>query len=404
MNIHRNSVYLLVVAVIGLIVLGLVMLSSTAGYARESGGNASILVQKQAVWLAVGALVCMAAAMLDYHRWAQTWWVWFALSVVLLTLCFIPPIGHRINGSARWLRVSGLSFQPSELAKLATVIALAWWFSRGTGRAPDRSSLATEPPADARRERIEQTFIKGFAIPLAGVSVLMALIFREQDLGATALLGTTTLILMFVAGTRWRYLAPTVLLGVAGLVLAVKFMPERMGRILAFLHPELYPDDAYQQLMGLIALGSGGVEGFGLGLGRQKIEYLPFAHTDFIFPVIGEELGLRCTLAVVFAFLVIILSGSVIAIRARDRFGMLLGFGIVTLIALQAAVNIGVTTMVLPNKGMPLPFISYGGSNLAFCLACTGILINIWRRGVSDREEKANVHLTVRTRRKPVRI
>ena len=404
MNIHRNSVYLLVVAVIGLIVLGLVMLSSTAGYARESGGNASILVQKQAAWLVVGAAACMFAAMLDYHRWAQTWWVWFALSVVLLVLCFIPPIAHPMNGSARWLRVAGFSFQPSELAKLSTVIALAWWFSRAKGTVRNRVALAETPQNDEPEVRVERTFVKGFVLPLAGVGVLMALIAREVDLGATALLGATTLILMFVAGTCWRYLAPTVLLGVAGLVLAVKFMPERMGRILAFLHPELYPDDAYQQLMGLIALGSGGVEGFGLGLGRQKIEYLPFAHTDFIFPVIGEELGLRFTLGVVFAFVVIILSGSVIAIRARDRFGMLLGFGVVTLIALQAAVNIGVTTMMLPNKGMPLPFISYGGSNLVFCLACIGILINIWRRGVSDKEEKSNVRLAVRTRKKPVRI
>ncbi len=402
MNIHRNSVYLLVIAVIGLIVLGLVMLSSTAAFARESGGNASILVQKQAVWLAIGAVACMFAAILDYHRWGQTWWVWFGLAVVLLTLCFVPPIGHPMNGSARWLKVAGFSFQPSELAKLATVIALAWWFSRSAPKVRTRAALAEETQADAR---IERTFLKGFLLPLLGVGVLMALIAGEVDLGATALLGTTTLILMFVAGTRWRYLAPTVLLAVAGLVLAVKFLPERMGRILAFLHPELYPDDAYQQLMGLIALGSGGVEGFGLGLGRQKIEYLPFAHTDFIFPVIGEELGLRCTLAVVFAFLIIILSGSVIAIRARDRFGMLLGFGIVTLIALQAAVNIGVTTMMLPNKGMPLPFISYGGSNLAFCLTCVGILINIWRRGVSDKEEKSNVQFRVTARRKkPVRI
>ena len=159
-------------------------------------------------------------------------------------------------------------------------------------------------------------------------------------------------------------------------------MPERIGRVLAFLHPEKYPDDAYQQLQGLIALGSGGVEGLGLGNGRQKMAFLPVAHTDFIFPIIGEELGLRFTLLVVFCYIVIIMCGAIIAMRARDRFGMLLGFGIVVIIALQAAVNIGVTTTLLPNKGLPLPFISYGGSNLVFCLLGVGMLINIYRQGI----------------------
>jgi cell division protein FtsW len=138
----------------------------------------------------------------------------------------------------------------------------------------------------------------------------------------------------------------------------------------------------------MIALGSGGVEGLGLGNGRQKMMYLPFAHTDFIFPVVGEELGLRVTLIIVFAYIIFILCGAMIAMRARDRFGMLLGFGIVGIIALQAAVNIGVTTALLPNKGLPLPFISYGGSNLVFCLLGLGILINIYRQGLNEREEQ----------------
>ncbi len=406
MNIHRNSVFLLVVAVIGLVALGIVMLSSTAAYARESGGNAAMLVHKQAVWLAVGAVLCVVASLLDYDRWRQTWWVWFSLSVVLLALCFEPHIGHRINGSARWLKIAGGSLQPSEVAKLGAVVTLAWWFSRETPRATKRGFLVAEAdPAQAPRP-IEQTFLKGFVVPLAVGGVLMALIVPEVDMGATALLGLTTLMLMFVAGTRWRYLVPVVLVGFAGLVFVLTKMPERLGRLLAFLYPDKYPNDAYQQAQGLIALGSGGVEGLGLGLGRQKMEYLPFAHTDFIFPVIGEELGLRFTLLVVFAFVLIIMSGSVIAIRARDRFGMLLGFGLVTLVALQAAVNIGVTTMLLPNKGMPLPFISYGGSNLVLCLVCVGILINIWRGGIGDKEarQKINTRLAARTKRRPVRI
>lgn len=380
MNVHRTSVYLLVVAVLGLIVLGLVMLSSTSAYAPESHGSAVFLLKRQLLWLAVGVVVCAVAAGLDYHFWQKTWWLWFALAVALLALCFIPPLGHRINGSSRWIRLAGFSFQPSEFAKFAAICALAWWF--------------------ARDEEAAGSWLRGFVAPLAGVGVLMALIAPEVDIGTTALLGATTLVLMFIAGTRLRYLVSMIGLGAVALALVIRQMPERMGRFLAFLYPEKYPADAYQTMQGLIALGSGGVEGLGLGNGRQKMAYLPFAHTDFIFPVIGEELGLlKGTLLVVFTYLVFILCGATIAMRARDRFGMLLGFGVTIIIALQAAVNIGVTTSLLPNKGLPLPFISYGGSNLVFCLLGVGILVNIYRQGLNDREEnKSRTVLQARTR------
>lgn len=382
MNVHRTSVYLLVVAVIGLIALGLVMLSSTSAYAPESHGNAMFLLKRQVVWLGAGLVVCAVAAGLDYHFWQKTWWIWFGLSVVLLFCCFVPGIGHRINGSARWIRLAGFSFQPSEFAKFAAIVAIAWWF--------------------ARDEKNADTFLGGFLAPLAGAGVLMGLIAPEVDIGTTALIGATTFVMMFIAGTRLRYLVPMVVTGFAGLAIAIHEMPERTGRFLAFLYPEKYPADAYQTVQGLIALGSGGVEGLGLGNGRQKMAYLPFAHTDFIFPVIGEELGLRCTLLVVFTYIVIVLCGAIIAMRARDRFGVLLGFGIMIIIALQAAVNIGVTTSLLPNKGLPLPFISYGGSNLVFCLLCVGILINIYRHGLNDREEQKNTAvLRARVRKAP---
>ena len=394
LNIHRNSVFLLVLAALGLVGLGLVMLSSTAAYARESGGHASALVHKQATWLAIGAVLCALTAAIDYDRWRQTWWVWFGLSALLLALCLLPSIGRSVNGSARWLKFGGFSFQPSELAKLALVFTLAWWYSRPAKPAdPEAPAL---PP--------EQTFLRGFIAPLVLGGVLMGLIAPEVDMGATALIGATTFILMFVAGARWRFLAPTIAIGITALLIVLLKMPERAGRLLAFRFPEKYPADAYQGEQGLIALGSGGVHGYGLGFGRQKMSFLPFAHTDFIFPVVGEELGLIATLSVVFAFLILLLSGTVIAVRARDRFGMLLGFGVVTLLALQASVNIGVTTCVLPNKGMPLPFISYGGTNLVFCLVCIGILISIWRRGVGDLEEKANVRLAAKVRRRPTRL
>jgi cell division protein FtsW len=158
-----------------------------------------------------------------------------------------------------------------------------------------------------------------------------------------------------------------------------------MGRLSAFLHPQNYKDDAgLQQMQALIAWGSGGMDGLGLGNGRQKMLYLPYAHTDFIFPIIGEELGLRFSLLVVFLFIVIVLCGIMIALHARDRFGLLLGCGIISFLALQAAVNIGVTTSLLPNKGLPLPFISYGGSNLAACMFSVGLLLNIYRQAILE--------------------
>jgi cell division protein FtsW len=386
LNAQRTSVYLLVAAVIGLIVLGLVMMTSTSAFAAESKGDPMFLLRKQSVALGVGVVLCGVAAALDYHLLQKSWWLWFGFSVVLLALCFVPHIGQSLNGSRRWIRL-GMQFQPSEFAKLSAIVTLAWWFSR--------------------EKDIEREFVRGFVAPLAMSGILMALIAPEVDMGTTALIGSTTFILMFLAGTRLTYLAPTVLAGFAALGLAIYKMPERTGRFLAFLYPEKYPADAYQTVQGLIALGSGGVEGLGLGNGRQKMLYLPFAHTDFIFPVIGEELGLRWTLAVVATYLVFILCGAVIAMRARDRFGMLLGFGITVMIALQAAVNIGVTTALLPNKGLPLPFISYGGTNLIFCLIGVGILINIYRQGLNEKDDdRARVTLAARTRnvRKVVRL
>jgi cell division protein FtsW len=175
-------------------------------------------------------------------------------------------------------------------------------------------------------------------------------------------------------------------------------MSERMGRLAAFLDPQRFKEDAgLQQMQALIAWGSGGMEGLGLGNGRQKMLYLPYAHTDFIFPMIGEELGLRISLLVVFLFVIIIVCGMMIALHAKDRFGLLLGGGIVSLLGLQAAVNIGVTTSLLPNKGLPLPFISYGGSNLVACLFGVGLLLNIYRQGVLEPANKKQTAMQVRT-------
>jgi len=261
---------------------------------------------------------------------------------------------------------------------MAAIIFTGWWFTKFEARA--------------------KALFVGLLYPIAIIVSLLVLIVLETDLGTTLLIGGTVLVMIFVGGASPKYLGPLVIIGVTALLIIAWHISERQGRLLAFLHPEQYEaKEGHQQWMGLIAFGSGGVEGLGLGNGRQKMLYLPYAHTDFIFPVIGEELGLRVTLIVVFCYLLIVTAGIQIALNAKDRFGLLLGFGCTTIVGLQAAINLGVTTSLLPNKGLPLPFISYGGSNLTFCLICVGILINIYKQGKADKAAgNANAVIEVR--------
>ena len=375
---HRKSAYFLFLAVLGMLVIGIVMLFSTSAFARDSHGDVYFFMKRQALWLGVGLCVCTAAALLDYHFWPRTWWIWFGMALVTLALCFVPHIGLRINGSRRWVGFGPVTFQPSEIAKIAVIFFLAWWFSREEGT--------------------NRRILPGFVIPFSIVATLLVLIVMEVDLGTTALIGAAMFVIMFVAGTSPALLGLLSLSGVAGILFVATQMSERMGRLSAFMDPERFKEDAgLQQMQALIAWGSGGMEGLGLGNGRQKMLYLPYAHTDFIFPMIGEELGLRVSLLVVFLFVVIIVCGMLIALHARDRVGLLLGCGIVSLLGLQAAVNIGVTTSLLPNKGLPLPFVSYGGSNLAACLFGIGVLLNIYRQGILEPANRKRTMIQART-------
>jgi cell division protein FtsW len=372
---HRKSAYILFLAVLGMLVIGIVMLFSTSAFARDSHGDAYFFLKRQGIWLSIGLIICFAAALIDYHFWQRTWWLWLILALVTLALCFVPHVGLRINGSRRWIGFGPVAFQPSEIAKVAILFFLGWWF--------------------ARYEKTTRHPVFGFAGPLAIVSTLLLLIICEVDLGTTALVGATAFLVMFVAGTSPILLGLLALVGSGAIFFAATH--ERMGRLLAFTDLERYKQDAgLQQMQALIAWGSGGIEGLGLGNGRQKMLYLPYAHTDFIFPMIGEELGLRVSLLVVFLFIVIIVCGIMIALHARDRFGLLLATGIVALLGLQAAVNIGVTTSLLPNKGLPLPFVSYGGSNLVACLFGIGLLLNIYRQGNLEPSNKRSVALQLR--------
>jgi cell division protein FtsW len=375
---HRKSAYFVFVAVLALLVIGIIMLFSTSAFARESHGDVYAFVKRQAVWVVLGLIVCVAAAVIDYHFWQRTWWIWFAFALAALVLCFVPHVGMRINGSRRWIGLGGLNFQPSEVAKVAVVFLFAYWFSR--------------------YEKVSSHPLYGFLFPLLILAPVLGLILGEVDLGTTALIAAMAFVVMFVAGTNPALLGMISVLGLGGILFVATQMSERMGRLAAFLNPQRFKEDAgMQQMQALIAWGSGGMEGLGLGNGRQKMSYLPYAHTDFIFPMIGEELGLRVSLLVVFLFVVIIVCGMMIALHAKDRAGLLLGCGIVCLLGLQAAVNIGVTTSLLPNKGLSLPFISYGGSNLITSLFGIGLLLNIYRQGILEPVNKTHTTMQVRT-------
>ena len=375
---HRKSAYVLFLAMLALLALGIVILFSTGAFAKDSHNDVYYFLRRHAIWLGIGLVGCCCAALIDYHFWQRTWWIWFVLSLLGLALCFLPPLRHKINGSWRWLEFHGITCQPSEFAKLAAIFFLASWFSRYEGQS--------------------NQFWRGFVFPLAVVCLLIGLIITEVDLGTTVLIGATSFIIMFIAGTNLALLGTLSLGGLGTVFYLATHIAERNSRLLAFLHPEQYKlTDGLQQMQALIAWGSGGIEGLGLGNGRQKMSYLPYAHTDFIFPIVGEELGLRFSLMVVFLFVLIIICGMTIALHARDRFGLLLGSGIVSLIGLQAAINIGVVTSLLPNKGLPLPFVSYGGSNLMVALFAIGILLNIYRQGVLEPVAKKQMPLRVRT-------
>ena len=359
------------VTVLGLLTFGFVMLSSTTSFEAHRG-DAYYFVKKQAIWLGVGLAACAATACVDYRRYRKLGWPLFIAAVVLLVGVLF--FGKRINGAMRWFVYGPFRFQPSELAKYILVIMLAFWLEK-----VQRTAKGQTLP------RIKHWWWGVFA-PISISCALAGLILIEPDLGTALLLGAVTLLLMWLAEAPSRWLGAVVGTGlagaVAGLVAIFTFgMFQSSYQVQRLIHWWLGDDlegSNYQQFISTVALGSGGVWGDGLGNSRMKMAFLPEAHTDFIFPIIGEELGLVGTLAVVIAFCVIVICAIVLLSRAPDLFGLLLGSGIIAIIGLQAAINIAVATNSIPNKGMPLPFISYGGSNLVMALGAIGILLNIF--------------------------
>ena len=356
----------LVFVVSALLALGLVMLYSATMFHRSGG-----FLGSQLLWCCIGLVVCLGAAMADYQLLKKISAPALVLALLLLVAVMLPGIGLERNGARRWLQLPGTTFQPSEFAKLAVIIALAHYCER--------------------KGRKMGTFKYGLLIPGAVLALFLGLVFVEPDWGATVLLATVCGLMLFLAGTKLRFIVPPVLvLGTAGGFLLLQ-NTVRLNRIMSWLDPEGTKQGVgYQAWQSLIALGSGGTTGLGLGNGRQKLGFVPEHQTDFIFSVIGEELGLIATMGVVVAFVLFVVCGAFIAMRARDFFGFLLASGLTLLIGLQAFINIGVVTSTLPNKGLPLPFISRGGTNLVVMLFCVGVLLSIARFANQEGRAKAD--------------
>ena len=356
----NRAIALLLGAVGSLVTLSIVMLASATMLKASHSW-----VLKQAVASLIGFIALAVVGALDYRQWERwVWWV-YGLMVLLLVLT-ISPVGTAANGAQRWLFCT----QPSDFAKPALVLALAWY--------------------GARYSHHISSFFRGTLVMLVIPVLPLALILAEPDKGTTALLATVSFLLMLVAGVRITHVVVPVVGVIALFISLVNSSEYARRRWDTFLNPAGTRDAYYQVQQGLYAFGAGGIDGTGLGQGTFKFK-IPEQHTDFIFPVVGEELGLPGALGVLGAYLTILFCGAVITNRAADRFGELLAAGATFTIAAQACINIGVVTDLLPNKGMPLPLLSRGGTGIVVMLTLIGILVSVARRAVpAELAERAD--------------
>jgi cell division protein FtsW len=360
---RRNDLFLgLFALVVILNLIGLLMvLSASAVDALYEYGSSWYQFQRQFVWLILGAAALVVVMRVDYHRW-RPFVGWFLLAAIaLLVLVLVPGLGLEVNGASRWLGTGQFRIQPSEIAKLAVLLFAADLLARRADKVHDwRITLR----------------------PVVFVfAVVAVLIMAQPNLGTTLIVATIVLTVLFVAGVRLKPLGVVATTGVALASLAAFAAPYRYRRLMAFRDPWADPlNTGYQTIQSQIGIANGGLLGVGLGEGRAKWGFLPFPHTDFIFAIIGEEFGLLGSLLVVALFVGVGVLGVRTALRAPDAFGMLIAAGVTTWILVQAFVNIGAVVGVLPITGVPLPFVSFGGSSLLVAMAAAGLLLNVARQ------------------------
>jgi cell division protein FtsW len=347
---------------LALLSIGVVMVhSASSALSLKSFGDPYYFVKRQLMWACIGTVCMFAMANYDYHnlrKWAPKL---LGVSFLLLVLVLIPGVGRNVNGSQAWLGIGSFGIQPSEFTKLALILFLAHYL------------------ADSQDRMV--SFRSGFLPPLLLALTAVGLIMLEPDLGQSVVIMGVTVVLLFTAGARLSHLASLFGLGVMGFAAMVAMAPYRVARITAFLNPWQDPlRTGYQIIQSLYALGSGGLLGLGLGQSRQKYLYLPEPQTDFVYSIIGEELGFLGAATVLGLLAVLVWRGLRTALYAPDDFGALLAAGITGMIGIQALINIGVVTGSIPATGVTLPFISYGGSSLTLMLTSVGVLLNISRQ------------------------
>lgn len=338
--------------------------SSSAIYAWEKYKESGYFLKRHMVFLLAGAVLSIFAMMIDYKLLSRYAKILLIVSIVMLILLLVPGISREVSGAKRWFRVFGFSFQPSEFASFSVIIYVASFLSR----------------KDAAK-RMEH-FVIGFLPPVIVLGMVSVLILAQPDLGTVVALSTIVFIMIFVAGAKLKHLLYFFAAAMPFFHILIFSVPYRRARIMSFFNPWADPlGSGFQLIQSQVALGSGGFFGSGLGKSLQKLFYLPAGHTDFIFSIIGEELGFLATFGVVALFILFLIQGSKIMRRAQDSFGLFLSLGIISSITIKAVINIGVSIGAFPTKGLPLPFISYGGSALIFDMIGVGLLLNIARFG-----------------------
>jgi cell division protein FtsW len=353
--------------VLFLVGIGIVMVySASSALAMKKFGSDYYFLKKQAVFALVGICALVVGRHVPYRVYRPLAYPLLALALVLLAAVLVSPLGVTAGGSSRWLRLGPLRFQPSEFARFALIVYMAYSLEKKADRIKD--------------------FSIGFMPHVVVLGALSLLILKQPDFGSAAILAALTWLMMFVGGVRLLYLGSScVLLGLGGLYF-ISLAGYRVRRLLSFLDPWQYSSDAgYQIVHSLMAFGTGGWWGAGIGKGYQKLFYLPEPHTDFIFSVIGVELGLAGVLAIIGLYLLIVWKGIRIARQAPDLFGCFLAVGLTAALGLQICINMGVTLGLLPTKGLTLPFLSYGGTSLVLNMATIGILMNISSSGKTAR-------------------
>ncbi|MGI5911651.1 MAG: stage V sporulation protein E [Syntrophomonadaceae bacterium] len=352
--------FVLFITTLALIGIGLIMVfSSSAVTANLEYHNAYYFFERQLIWALIGLVAMIVIMKINYLR-LKDFAIPFFVIALLCLLLVLTPLGLGTKGATRWLGIGVLSFTPSEVVKLAMVMFIA-------------------KTMELNIDKIK-SFKSGILPYLLVMAFVCALIMLQPDLGTSVVVAGTVFCMLLVAGAKWAHLVGLAFTGVAAIAAAICAAPYRAERFLAFLDPWKYPSDqGFQTIQSLYALGSGGLFGMGLGRSRQKFFYLPEQHTDFIFAILGEELGFIGVILVLALFLLFVWRGFKIAIKAPDTFGSLMAAGITIMIVLQAFINIGVVSGALPVTGITLPFISYGGSSLLLTMAGVGFLLNISR-------------------------